>query len=218
MARELIQPFDRLHDPDRGLVYPGEAASILGLTEHCSYRQLQAIWFLGRRSQRLLPWTKAESAARLRDVYPEPDERNRHWTRFSVVDLACARAIVRLFDGPEAFGPGRRPRLAPIARACQALQGAGVDNPLLDLELRRSGDRVMVRVNQVVIDATTGQAILSEALADVMRRVGRADQRLVDAARSQARRGSPPAAGIGTKQLELFAPLPRAGKPDGLDQ
>lgn len=180
-TRLVVAPTDRQWDVDRGLLYPGEAATVLGLKEHCSYRQLQAIWFLGRRCQGQLAWERSRSGSgRLKDIYATPDERKRRWTRFSVVDIACAQVVIRLMGGPEGFGSlykqraeaaidGRRlksprPRLEPLSRACERLHQLGVANPLLDVELRKDGDSYKVKIAGVLIDPSTGQALLDEAL------------------------------------------------------
>jgi len=240
--RRPTAPDDRHADHERGLIYPGEAAEILGVKDRCTYRQLQSIWFLGRCCQGKLEWvvkttvlatvetsppqtpsprSQAPKQIRLRDLYG-PDEGGRIWTRFTMVDIACARVVIGLLGGPTCFGdpigdrvgtrePGTRlksprPRLEELRRTCQQLQELGVPNPLLDLELRREGRSYTAKLVGVVIDPRTGQTVLEDVLRDTLAAlsVGRKDARLRSVLRGQAKRTSRTHTRMVPEQLTLW--------------
>lgn len=83
------------------------------------------------------------------------------WARFTLADLACVEALIKLGGGRQALRPGHRLILGDVEAACQALLEAGVDNPLLEVGLSRVGGRRLVaRVDGYVFEPATGQLVL----------------------------------------------------------
>jgi hypothetical protein len=164
--RRRVAPTQRMRTDGRGAFYPGEAAEQLGVKAVASYRQLQTLWWISRCSQGEAEWPEHKLEwPRQSAVYEDPDENGRFWTRFTLTDIACSREIIRLVGGPPAFERGRRPRFTPIANACRRLHELGIANPLLDVRLVKDGRaRIIVELSELVIDAATGQILLSASL------------------------------------------------------
>lgn len=123
--------------------FPGEVVRLLDLGD-IEYDQLRSLYRLSRVTRGL----------------PEP---GREWSRFSLADLACVEVLIKLGGGREALRSGRRLILGDVKAACQALREAGVENPLLEVELSRIDRRRLVaRVSGYVFEPATGQLVLED--------------------------------------------------------
>lgn len=137
------RPAQRLRNKeDDGYFFPGEVVAMLGLGD-IDYQQMRRLFRLVRE----------QSGTPV----------NAGWSRYSLVDVAALQVLVSLCGGPAALAPQRRLRIECIRKACSALRGLGVENPLLDVRLRRIGDRVYAELDGSILDPVSGQLALAEA-------------------------------------------------------
>jgi hypothetical protein len=120
--------------------FPGEAMRLLGL-EGIDYAQLRAMYSLARVSR----------------GEPAP---GRGWARFTLADLAALEVLVALGGGRESLLRGRRMVLGEVLETCSALRERGFDNPLLQVPMAREGRRILARVDGLLVEPITGQAVL----------------------------------------------------------
>ena len=140
-------PARRVRDlPGDGYYFPGEVADLLGVRA-ADYHQLRRLFRLVRRHS----------------ATPVP-AGDRSWSRYTLTDIAAIQVALAICGGPEVLAHGRRLRLAPLERACQALSDLGIANPLLDVRLQIQGRQVLASIDGVVFDPVTGQTALSDVL------------------------------------------------------
>lgn len=142
-AHGQVPPRERT---ERGevLLFPREVVAVLELGG-IDYRQLRRLLVLVRKQAGV----------------PKPVDRG--WARYSLADVAALEVALELAGGREALAPGRHLQMAPVARACAALRERGIDNPLLDVPMRRDGRKVFAFVNGTLLDPTNGQAVMQDA-------------------------------------------------------
>jgi hypothetical protein len=125
-------PAQRLARP--GYFYPHEVVEILGL-HGIDYRQIRRLFRLVR-----------------------PARAAKKWARFTFRDLAAVQTAVELAGGKAALGDGRRLRFTQVERVCETLRTKyKIPEPLVDVELRREGKRIVATVGQMSLEPTTGQ-------------------------------------------------------------
>ncbi len=163
-----------------GYLFPGEVAEMLGC-QKIDYHQLR----------RLFRLVRAQAAAPVRE---------RKWARFTLKDIAALRIALDLCGGVPALEEGRRLAITPLERACEALRGQGVGNPLLDVPMTRQGTVVFAEINGLLFDPVNGQLTLKDSRDLVERYLdGQLDQ--LDAQAARLERGG--AAPAGRERREL---------------
>lgn len=122
------------------------------------------------------------------------EKGDRRWARFSPVDIACMDALIPLCGGVEALAEKRRLRVVPVRRACIWLRAVGFTNPLLEVPMKREGDRVYVWVDGLVVESVSNQMVLNMPESVEVSYVTSADgadddtRLLVERARQEAQR------------------------------
>lgn len=144
--------------PDEGHFFPGEVASLLGVPS-LDHRQLRSIHDLVR-------WQAGTPVPPGVDQRGSPREKRWRWTRFTFLDVVATREVVSLCLTSDSELPDRL-RLHRVRRACQALRVMGFENPLVELDLANSGDTIVVRMQDKVFDAETGQQRFVETEEDL---------------------------------------------------
>lgn len=140
--RSVRKPAERLRGPGDGYFFPGEVRAMLGLGD-IDYQQMRRLFSLIRE----------QAGSSTEDG----------WSRYSLTDVAALKVLVELCGGTDALAPNRRLRIECVRRACLALRDLGVDNPLLDVPMERSGNRVFVVLRGSIVDPVNGQTALGEA-------------------------------------------------------
>ena len=82
--------------------------------------------------------------------------------RVHVGDLVALRLAVELCGGRQALRTGRHMRIRELEAACDRLRQAGVERPLIQVELRRAGSSVVASVDGVVFRPFDGQLVIRE--------------------------------------------------------
>lgn len=153
----MVQPRRRIRDdgpPGDGYFYPREALEILGVAG-LDYAQLRRVFVIARE--------QAGFGVRPGRM-PACEPTRGEWARFSLLDIAAARVLIRLASAPPGSGRATsRLQLEPVRRACQALRSVGFDNPLLDVPMERNGRKVLAFINGDLIDPVSGQHALDLA-------------------------------------------------------
>jgi hypothetical protein len=150
-GRMQRRPAQRLRAKDHdGYFFPGEVVAMLGL-QAADYQQMRRLFRLVREQSGV--------------------PVNTGWSRYNLIDVAAMRVLVSLCGGAEALTPGRRLRVECIRTACSALRRLGIENPLLDVRLRRVGDRVYADLDGSILDPVSGQIALAEAFTLARRSV-----------------------------------------------
>ena len=126
--------------PGEGYLFPGEVARLLGC-ENADYHQLRRLFRLVR-------------------TQVDGEVRERKWARYSLLDVAALRIALDLCGGTDALSPGRRLSIAPLDEACRLLRARGVNNPLLDVPMRRHGRTVLVEIDGMLFNPRNGQLVL----------------------------------------------------------
>jgi hypothetical protein len=125
-----------------GYFYAGEVSRILGLDD-IDYQQLRNLFrFVREQAGQSVP---------------------KGWARYTLTDLAGIEAALRLTRGVDSARPSRHYRLKPLRAACGALRSQGFSNPLLEVPMRRDGDRVFALIGTTVIEPATGQLVMERA-------------------------------------------------------
>jgi hypothetical protein len=136
------QPAERVHrDVSAAVFFPGEVARLLRLG-NVEYDQLRKLFVL----------------ARVLRGEPHP---GRRWSRFTLGDLAAIEVLVALGGGRPHLASGKRLVLGEVVQACRALREVGIENPLLQVPMVRIGRRVFARVEDYLVEPTTGQLALA---------------------------------------------------------
>lgn len=162
------RPAKRLRDRDNdGYFFPREVAHLLGI-EDIDYHQLRRLFRLVRE----------QSGTGL----------NSGWSRYTLTDIAAVKVVIELCGGPEALQPGRRLRIDCVAKACTALREQGIENPLLDVQLERQGDRIFANLSGTLFDPLTGQTALRAMLPNVLRVASSVETELPTRLRQESRR------------------------------
>jgi hypothetical protein len=152
---EPRQPKWRIDEarPDEGHFFPSEVAELLAVPE-LDYRQLRAIHKLVR-NQAGAP------------VEHEVDQRGAghqkrwRWTRFTFLDVVATREVIRLCLNDEGELPLRL-RLSRIEKVCNKLHDLGFENPLVEVDIMRSGRGFVVKMEGDVFEPETGQQRFKE--------------------------------------------------------
>jgi hypothetical protein len=85
----------------------------------------------------------------------------RRWTRFTLRDVAAIEVALRLAGGHDALEPGRHLTIKPVEDACRILRERyGLEEPLLEADLRREGSSIVATVRHVTFEPLTGQVLL----------------------------------------------------------
>jgi hypothetical protein len=85
------------------------------------------------------------------------------WARYTLTDIAGIEVALRLTRGFDSARPSSQFRLKHLALACAALRAQGFTNPLLQVPMRRDGDRIFALVGSSVVEPATGQLVMQRA-------------------------------------------------------
>lgn len=146
--------------PDEGHFFPGEVAQLLGASS-LDHRQLRSIHNLVRRQAGTPPLGEVDQRG-------SPREKQWRWTRFTFLDVVATREVIGLCLTSHGDLPERL-RLHRIWLACRTLREMGFENPLVELDLVNSAEQIVVRMQNTVFDAKTGQQRFAETEEDLRR-------------------------------------------------
>jgi len=159
-GRVATSPADRLEDV--GYLFVGEVVKVLDLD--ADYRQMRAV----------LGFVRWQAGG------PDP---SRRWARYTLTDLTGVEALIPLCGGADRFASRRRLNFRPAKAACTWLHGLGYRNPLLQVPMRLNGGRVFAEINQMLVEAGTGQLVL-RGMQDRVEQHLASTERLSDGVRS----------------------------------